>query len=132
MSDLPEDLLYSRDHEWVSIDGDTATVGITEYAQDQLGDITYVDLPEIGHEIEQFNDAAVVESTKAATDIYAPLSGKVVEVNGELEDHAEVVNQDPYGDGWLMKIKYSNPAEQDSLMGAAAYEEFLDAGGDEH
>ena len=116
---------YTKEHEWVRVDGDEATVGISEYAQEQLGDIVYVDLPEPGAGLEQGAEAAVVESVKAASEVYAPLSGEVVEVNNALGDEPEMVNGAPMGDGWFFKIRIGNPSEIDDLMDEAAYQEFV-------
>ena len=112
---------YTEDHEYVRVDGDVATVGITDYAQGQLGDVVFVELPEVGASFEQGEDAAVVESVKAASEIYAPVSGEIVEINGSLEDEPTGVNSDPMGNGWFMKIKLSNTSELDALMDEAAY-----------
>ncbi|HKU81646.1 MAG TPA: glycine cleavage system protein GcvH [Candidatus Tumulicola sp.] len=118
----PEDLLYSKEHEWVKIDGDTATVGITDYAQNSLGDIVYVELPKIGSRVEQFGNAGVVESVKAVSDLFTPISGEVVEVNGALADDPAAVNRDPYGAGWLFKLRTSDAGETSKLLDAGAYE----------
>jgi glycine cleavage system H protein len=117
----PDDRKYTEEHEWVQLTGDVATVGITRYAQDQLGDIVYVELPKVGARVEQSQAFGVVESVKTATHLYAPLSGEVVEVNREVVDHPELVNQDPYGAGWMIKVRPSNPGELDRLLDAAAY-----------
>jgi glycine cleavage system H protein len=116
---------YTRDHEWIRLDGDIATIGITDYAQDQLGDIVFVELPEIGKKIEKGAEAAVVESVKAASDIFAPVTGEVVEVNGALTDQPGAVNEDPEGTGWFMKMRVADKAGADSLMDADAYKAFL-------
>jgi glycine cleavage system H protein len=118
----PEDLLYSKEHEWVKLDGENATIGITDYAQESLGDIVYVELPKVGREIEQFFNVGVIESVKAVSDLFTPMSGKVVEINGNLDADPAAVNREPYGAGWLFKLKLSNPDEAKSLLGAAAYE----------
>ncbi|HBY94197.1 MAG: glycine cleavage system protein GcvH [Ardenticatenaceae bacterium] len=118
---VPDDLLYTAEHEWVRIEGDTATVGITEYAQDALGDVVYVELPEGGDTIEAGRPFGVVESVKAASDLFAPLSGEVTEVNSTLESQPELVNSDPYGAAWMIKIRPSNLDEKASLLDAAAY-----------
>jgi len=117
----PDDRKYTEEHEWVQLTGDVATVGITRYAQDQLGDIVYVELPKVGARVEQSQAFGVVESVKTASDLYAPLSGEVIEVNREVVDHPELVNQDPYGAGWMIKVRPSNPGELDRLLDAAAY-----------
>lgn len=118
----PEDLLFSKEHEWVKMEGDTATIGITDYAQSSLGDIVYVELPRIGTTIEQFGNVGVVESVKAVSDLFTPISGEVVEVNGALDADPAAVNREPYGAGWLMKVRVSNPDETKSLLNAADYE----------
>ncbi len=119
------ELRYTKEHEYIRIEGDRGTVGITDYAQGQLGDVVFVELPEIGKVLAKGEEAAVVESVKAASEIYAPVSGEVVEVNGELQDAPGRVNEDPYGSGWFLEIKLANPAELASLMDEAAYNEFL-------
>ena len=116
---------YTKDHEWVTLDGDVATIGITDYAQQQLGDVVFVDLPEVGKKLTKSGDAAVVESVKAASEVYAPLSGEVVEVNAALEAAPATVNEDAQGKGWFMKLKLDNPGEVEELMDEAAYKEFL-------
>lgn len=121
MSNVPTELKYTKSHEWVAIDGDTATVGITDHAQDLLGDMVFIELPEVGDNVEAGNECAVVESVKAASDVYSPLSGEVVEVNEALADSPEMTNSDPYGAGWLFKVKMSNAAEVDGMLDAAAY-----------
>jgi glycine cleavage system H protein len=118
----PENLLYSKDHEWVKIDGDTGTVGITEYAQHSLGDIVYVELPKVGAQIAQAANVGVVESVKAVSDLFTPVSGEVTEINAALENDAAAVNRDPYGEGWLFKVKIQDPGEASSLLSAADYE----------
>ncbi|WJW75880.1 glycine cleavage system protein GcvH [Thiohalobacter sp. IOR34] len=125
MSDIPADLKYTKSHEWVRLEGDTATVGITEHAQEQLGDMVYVELPEVGAEFASGDACAVVESVKAASDVYAPLSGEVVEVNEALTDSPELINQDAFGDGWILKLKLGDAAELDGLLDAEAYAAFL-------
>lgn len=116
---------FTEDHEWVRIDGDTATVGITDYAQGQLGDVVFVELPETGATIAQGDDAAVVESVKAASDIQAPVSGEIAAVNDALDDDPSMANQDPEGEGWFFKMTLSNPGELDDLMDADAYKAFI-------
>lgn len=120
--EFPEDLKYSKEHEWVLVDGDVVTVGITDFAQDQLGDIVFVELPSIGDKVSRDEAFGVVESVKAVNDVYAPLSGTVVEVNDDLPDSPEMINEDCYGDGWMVKIRLSDPAELEALMDAAGYE----------
>jgi glycine cleavage system H protein len=124
----PEDLKYHHEHDWARIDGDQATFGITWYAQDALGEVVFFDPPEVGSEVTKDQAYAEVESVKAVSDVFAPLSGEVVEVNDGLEDSPEKINEDPYGDGWLVKIKLSDPAEADSLLDVAAYQELLKSG----
>ncbi|MBK0032307.1 glycine cleavage system protein GcvH [Erwinia sp. S43] len=122
MSNVPTDLKYRDSHEWVRKEADGSyTVGITEHAQELLGDMVFVDLPEVGNTYAQGDDCAVAESVKAASDIYAPLSGEIIAVNSELESSPELVNSDPYSDGWLFKIKASNESELDDLLSAADY-----------
>ena len=119
------DLKYSREHEWVRLDGDIATVGISQFAQEQLGDVVFVELPDLGRAVEQNGDAAVVESVKAASEVYAPVSGEVIEVNSKLEDDPELVNRAPTGDGWFIKIRLSDPSQLDGMMDEATYNEFV-------
>ena len=116
------DLKFTDDHEWISVDGDVATVGITEHAQEQLGDVVFVDLPSVGASVSKGGDAAVVESVKAASDVYAPLDGEIVEVNSALEDEPGLVNSDAQGKGWFMKIKISDAGQLAELMDADAYQ----------
>jgi glycine cleavage system H protein len=116
---------YTKDHEWISVDGDVGTVGITKYAQEQLGDIVFVELPAVGKAITKGGEAAVVESVKAASDVYAPISGDVVAVNDALSDAPATVNEDAEGKGWFMKVKLKNPKELDELMSAEQYQEFV-------
>ncbi len=118
------DLKYTKDHEWIRVDGDIGTVGISAFAQEQLGDVVFVDLPDVGKTVKPGDEAAVVESVKAASEVYAPISGEVVEVNGALNDTPELVNSDPTGKGWFLRIRLSNPAELDGLMDEAAYKAF--------
>jgi glycine cleavage system H protein len=117
---------YTEDHEWIDVDGDIATVGITTYAQEQLGDIVFAEVPAAGAVIKKGGDAAVVESVKAASDVYAPVSGTVIEGNGALEGDPALVNTDPEGDGWFFKLTLSDPSELESLMDADAYKAFVD------
>lgn len=117
----PENLLYSKEHEWLKIDGDVATIGVTDYAQDSLGDIVYVELPKIGSSVAQFGNAGVIESVKAVSDLYSPISGEVVEVNAALESDPAAVNKAPYDDGWLFKVRLSDAGETANLLGAAEY-----------
>ena len=124
-------LKYSKDHEWVRVDGDVGTVGISDYAQEQLGDVVYVELPEVGTTVAQNEEAAVVESVKAASEVYAPVSGEVVEVNQALEDDPALVNGDPTGEGWFLKLRISAPGELDGLMDEAAYAEYVSGLGED-
>jgi glycine cleavage system H protein len=117
---------YSKEHEWVRLDGDIAIVGISAYAAEQLGDVVYVELPEIGKQVSQGGEAAVVESVKAASEVYAPVSGEVVEVNETLTDAPQTVNESPEGDGWFLKLKVADKAEHDKLMSAQAYRDYLE------
>jgi len=118
------DLRYSKEHEWVRLEGDVATVGISDFAQAQLGDVVFVELPEIGKQVEQNGDACVVESVKAASEVFAPVSGEIVEVNSALEEDPEMVNQSPTENGWFMKIRISDPSQIDALMDEADYIDF--------
>lgn len=125
--DFPEELRYSTDHEWVRLDGARVTVGITDYAQDALGDVVYVDVPDVGTTVVAADKVSEVESTKSVSDIFAPLSGTVVEVNGELADNPQRVNEDPYGEGWLCVIETTDPSEYDKLLDAAAYRALVES-----
>jgi len=125
---VPTDLRYTKDHEWVRVDGDTATVGVTRYAADQLGDVVFVDQPEVGRSVEQFAAFGVVESVKAVSDLYAPISGEVKEVNGELADKPELVNSDPYGAGWLIKVTVEDSDQLADLLDPEAYERLVAEG----
>src|SRR5215217_289363 len=116
---------YTKDHEYIRLEGDTGTVGITDYAQSQLGDVVYVELPTIGKAIAKGAEAAVVESVKAASEVYAPVSGEVVEVNGELEGAPGAINEDPAGKGWFLKLKLKNPSELEGLMTEEQYREYV-------
>jgi glycine cleavage system H protein len=129
MGAYPANLRYTKEHEWAQVEGDRARIGITDYAQDQLGDVVFVELPKVGAPVRQMQGFGVVESVKAVSDLFAPLSGEVVEVNGDLAQHPEKVNQDPYGAGWLIAIKVADAKEVDRLMGAAKYEEYLRTAG---
>jgi len=120
---VPQDLFYAKTHEWVSLENGIATVGITDFAQSQLSDLTFVELPEVGVTFEAGDEAAVVESVKAAADVYAPVGGEVVEVNGELEDAPELINNDSFGKGWIFKIKVADESQVDDMMDADSYEE---------
>jgi glycine cleavage system H protein len=118
---IPDDLKYSKEHEWVKVDGDIATVGITDYAQGELGDIVFVELPEVGSKVEYMKPFGTIEAVKAISDLFSPLSGEVTEVNRELESDASVINSDPYGDGWIIKVKMSDSGELNDLLSAADY-----------
>jgi glycine cleavage system H protein len=118
----PENLLYSKEHEWVKLDGDTATIGITDYAQNSLGDIVYVELPKVGTKIDQFANVGVIESVKAVSDLFTPISGEVLAINAGLVDDPAAVNKDPYGAGWLFTLRVSDRSETDRLLHAADYE----------
>lgn len=131
MADLhyPAELRYTREHEWIRVEGDTGTVGITAFAQDQLGDVVFVELPAVGAEVAQGKQFGTVESVKTVSDLFSPVSGTVVEVNPALADHPELVNQDPYGQGWMIKVRLADPAELDGLLDSKAYEAFLKEAG---
>jgi glycine cleavage system H protein len=124
----PEDLKYHPEHDWARIEGDQATFGITWFAQDALGEVVFFDPPDVGSQVSKDGAYAEVESVKAVSDVFAPLSGEIVEVNDTLEDAPEKINEDPYGDGWLVKVKLSDPTEADSLLDVAAYQELLKSG----
>jgi glycine cleavage system H protein len=128
MSNVPSELKYTKTHEWVRDEGDgIVTIGITDHAQELLGDLVFVELPEVGATLDIGGDCAVVESVKAASDVYAPLTGEVAEVNEELGDAPEAINQDAYGDGWMFKLKLADASELDGLMGAEAYTEHAES-----
>ncbi|HVN68790.1 MAG TPA: glycine cleavage system protein GcvH [Candidatus Binatia bacterium] len=120
---LPGDLLYSKEHEWAKVEGDVATIGVTDYAQSALGDIVYVELPKVGAQIDQFGNVGVVESVKAVSDLFTPLSGEVVAVNEALEADPAAVNREPYGAGWLLRVRLRDPDETAKLLSPAEYEE---------
>lgn len=127
MANVPENLRYSKDHEWVSVDGDTATIGITDYAQHSLGDVVYVELPKAGESFAAHESFGSVESVKAVSEIFTPVAGEILEVNESLNDTPEVVNNDPYTGGWMIKVKMQNSGEADALLNAAEYEEYLES-----
>jgi glycine cleavage system H protein len=127
MANVPEDLHYSKDHEWVRVEGDTAIIGITDYAQNSLGDVVYVELPKVGEEFSAHESFGSVESVKAVSEIFSPVSGKVTQVNETLTDEPEKVNEDPYGQGWMIRVRMSSPGQVDSLLTAAEYEDFTKA-----
>jgi glycine cleavage system H protein len=125
---VPGDLRYTKDHEWVRIEGDTATIGVTDFAAGQLGDVVFVDLPAAGKTVEQFATFGVVESVKAVSDLYAPVSGEVVEVNSELAGNPELVNSDPFGAGWMIKVRLGDAGQVDGLLDPAGYEQLTAEG----
>jgi glycine cleavage system H protein len=125
---VPTDLRYTKDHEWVRVDGDEAVVGITDYATNQLGDIVFVELPDAGRTLAQFATFGVVESVKAVSDLFAPVSGEVTSGNDALAAAPELVNSDPYGEGWMIRVKLGNPTEVDELLDAAAYDALIAEG----
>ena len=127
MANVPEDLHYSKDHEWVRVDGDVAVIGITDYAQNSLGDVVYVELPKAGDEFGANESFGSVESVKAVSEVFTPVAGVVAQINESLADEPESVNSDPYGTGWMIRLKMSNPADVDSLLTAAEYEDFTKA-----
>ena len=129
MANVPGDLRYTKEHEWAKLEGDKARIGITAFAQEQLGDVVFVELPKMGTKVTAMKTFGVVESVKAVSDLYAPLSGEVVEINAELPKKPEVVNADPYGQGWMIVVKLANAKEWDSLMSAADYEKLVAAAG---
>lgn len=124
--EVMEDYYYTKEHEWIRIEENIATVGISEYAQSALGDITFIELPQVGMEVEQFEQFASVESVKAASDIYCPMSGKVVEVNADLEDSPDLINRNCYEKGWMVQIELTVPEEKNNLMNATEYQKFLE------
>ncbi|MEI8205711.1 MAG: glycine cleavage system protein GcvH [Kiritimatiellales bacterium] len=128
---IPNDLYYAKTHEWLKIDEDIASVGITDFAQNQLSDITFVELPDVGREVEAGDEVAVVESVKAASDIYSPVAGTIVEVNVNLEDSPDMINASPYDAGWLFKIELRKEEDVDNLMSAEEYAELCHEGGDQ-
>ena len=125
---VPGDLRYTKDHEWVRVEGDEALVGITEYAANQLGDIVFVELPDAGRSLEQHGTFGVVESVKAVSDLFAPVAGEVVATNDALAGKPELVNDDPYGDGWMLRVKLADASQADGLLDAAAYEQLIAEG----
>ena len=125
MTNIPENLRYSKDHEWVKVDGEVATVGITDYAQHALGDVVYVDMPRVGDKLGAHEAFGSVESVKAVSEIFTPIAGEITEVNEALNDDAEKVNTDPYGEAWMIKLKMDNPLEADAMLSSVEYEEYL-------
>lgn len=126
---IPQELKYSKDHEWVKVEGSRVTIGITDYAQSQLGDVVFVELPELGAEVAAGAGFSVVESVKAVSDIYAPVSGKVIEINETLADTPEIVNQSPYDEGWIVVLEIADPTELNELLDSEAYAQLLAEGG---
>ncbi|MGD2115042.1 MAG: glycine cleavage system protein GcvH [Acidobacteriota bacterium] len=124
----PSEYLYSKDHEWVRVEDDTCVLGITEYAQEELGEIVFVDMPESGEAFSAKDEVGTIESVKAVAEVYTPVSGEVIETNPALEDEPELVNDDPHGDGWLVKLRMGNKSELDALMSAEQYEEYISSG----
>lgn len=122
---VPDELFYTEEHEWVMVEGETATIGITDYAQEELGDVVFVELPDVGDAFTAKESFGSVESVKAVSEIFSPVSGEVIEVNESLTDAPETVNEDPYGDGWMIRLQLENPGELDSLMSPDDYKEFL-------
>ncbi len=122
---IPSNYKYTKEHEWVKVDGNTAAIGITDYAAGELGDIVFVEMPKVGTKVLQMKSFGTIEAVKAISDMFSPLSGEVIEVNKMVVDEAAVINKDPYGDGWIIKVKISNPGELDSLLSAADYEAML-------
>jgi glycine cleavage system H protein len=122
------DLHYTKDHEWVRVESDLATVGITDYAAEQLGDVVFLELPEVGRQIDQASAIGIIESVKAVSDLYAPVGGQVVEVNGDLSARPELVNSDPFGAGWMLRVRLADTTQLGSLLDAAAYEELIREG----
>jgi glycine cleavage system H protein len=129
MSNVPADLKYTREHEWTKVEGDRARIGITAFAQEQLGDVVFVELPKIGAQVSAMKGFGVVESVKAVSDLFAPLTGEVVEVNGELSKKPETVNTDPYGQGWMIVIKYADAKELETLLSPADYQTLIASAG---
>ena len=123
---VPEDLRYSREHEWVRVDGSVARIGITDFAQDSLGDVVFVQLPDVGLEVAAGASVSEIESTKSVSDVYSPVSGRVAETNPALTETPELVNSDPYGDGWMFEVEMSDPAQLESLLDAAAYRRMVE------
>jgi glycine cleavage system H protein len=124
--EFPSEFKYSKEHEWVLIEGDTATIGITDYAQGELGDVVFVELPEVGASFAKTEAFGTIEAVKAVSELYLPIAGEVVEINAKLEDDAGLVNQDPYGDGWMIKVKISDAADLEELMDSEAYKALVE------
>jgi glycine cleavage system H protein len=128
---IPDDLRYSADHEWVKVEGKQAVIGITDYAQQELGDIVYLELPDVGTEVVMEEEVTEIESTKTTSPVLAPVSGTIIEVNDELKESPQLINEDPYGKGWIAILKMTNPDDLDSLMSAKEYEEHITEGADD-
>ena len=124
---IPANLKYTKEHEWVKVDGELVTIGITDYAQAELGDITFIEMPASGSQVKQMEPCGSIEAVKAVSDVFAPLSGEIKEINPELETNPQLVNNDPYGKGWILKIHMNNPVELDALLSADAYQKFINA-----
>jgi len=125
--DIRDDLKYTKEHEWVKVEGDTATMGVTDYAQRQLGDVVFIELPQVGAQLEQMKAFGVIEAVKAVSDIFSPISGEVTQVNSQLESQSNLINTDPYGEGWIIKIKVKDPAELDALLSPGDYRKLVTA-----
>jgi glycine cleavage system H protein len=126
MSSYPDDRLYSKSHEWIRVDGDTATIGITDHAQKELGDVVFVELPDLGEIFDEGQEFGTIESVKAVSELFLPVAGEIVEINKGLVDEPNAVNEDPHGDGWLVRVKVTSDGALDGLMNAAAYEKFVE------
>lgn len=126
---VPAELKYTKEHEWIKVDGNIATVGITDWAQGELGDIVFVELPNVGDDVAQMDTFGTIEAVKAVSDLYSPISGKVAEINGDLDDDPMVINRDPYGDGWMIKLEIGNQAEIGNLLDAAGYTKLVEEQG---
>jgi len=126
MSSYPDDRFYSKSHEWIRVEGDTATIGITDHAQKELGDVVFVELPDVGEIFDEGQEFGTIESVKAVSELFLPVAGEIVEVNKTLVDEPNAVNEDPHGDGWLVQVKVSSDGALDGLMNAAAYEKFVE------
>lgn len=125
--EIRDDLKYTKEHEWVKVEGDEVTVGITDYAQKQLGDVVFVELPQVGTQVEQMKPFGVIEAVKAVSDLFAPISGEVTEVNTQLESQSNLINSDPYGQGWIIKIKVKDPKELEALLSSADYRKLVES-----
>lgn len=122
---IPSDLKYTKEHEWVKVEKNVATIGITEYASGELGDIVFVELPKVGAKVQQMKSFGTIEAVKAISDMFSPITGEVIEINSDLANEAAIINQDPYGHGWIIKVRFTNAGELDSLLSAADYEAML-------